>query len=201
MIYLASQSPRRAELLTQIGVPFETLILPADYAVDEVHVANELPIEFVERLSIEKARAGLKFIEDKHMPTAPVMGADTIVVCDDHILGKPKDKADAERMLNVLSDKTHFVYTGVTVITEQTCWSAVSCTKVTMKRLVPKEIEQYWNTGEPVGKAGAYAIQGHAGVFIEWIEGSFSNVVGLPLFETKQLLDRVNVPVWQCEHE
>lgn len=201
MIYLASQSPRRAELLSQIGVPFETLILPADYAVDEVHVANELPIEFVERLSIEKARAGLKFITDQHMPSAPVMGADTIVVCDDHILGKPKDKADAQRMLTLLSDKTHFVYTAVTVMTEQTHWSAVSCTKVTMKRLVPKEIENYWHTGEPVGKAGAYAIQGHAGVFIEWIEGSFSNVVGLPLFETKQLLDRVNVPVWQVEHE
>lgn len=197
MIYLASQSPRRAELLAQIGVPFETLILPADYAVDEIHVVNELPVEFVERLSLEKARAGLKFVEDKQLAIAPVMGADTIVVCDDLILGKPKNKADAQRMLTLLSDKTHFVYTGVTVMTEQTHWSAVSCTKVTMKRLVPKEIENYWHTGEPVGKAGAYAIQGHAAMFIEWIDGSFSNVVGLPLFETKQLLDRVNVPVWQ----
>lgn len=179
-IHLASQSPRRRELLQQIGVNFSTL--PVD--VDEQPLKSESPAAFVERLALEKARAGLGLASDE----SPVLGADTAVVLGDRILGKPADRADALAMLAALAGNTHRVLTGVALVDRRREAVRVNETRVSFRPLSMDECEAYWATGEPKDKAGAYAIQGVAALFVTRIEGSYSGVVGLPLYETGELL-------------
>ena len=180
-IYLASKSPRRRELLEQIGVEFEVI----DVEIDESWDGKELPEDYVRRVALEKARAGKKLKDD-----LPVLAADTAVVLDGHILGKAETKDEAIAMLERLSGKTHEVLSAVTVISKQE-HSRFNISKVTFKDLDRQEIEDYCNSEEPIGKAGGYAIQGKAAVFIERLEGSYSGVMGLPLFETQQLLSSI----------
>jgi nucleoside triphosphate pyrophosphatase len=180
-VALASRSPRRRELLEQIGIDYEVI----DIDIDESWNETEMPEDYVCRIAIEKARAGKTLLKND----LPVLAADTAVVLDGFILGKAKNKDDAISMLEKLSGKTHDVLSAVTVINEKER-TKVNISKVTFKRLSREEIERYCGTDEPIGKAGGYAIQGKAAVFIERLEGSYSSVMGLPLFETQQLLNR-----------
>ena len=180
-LILASASPRRKELLCQIGLAFT--VSPS--AIDETQKSAESAIDYVTRMAQEKAQAVYPQYEGKDYC---VLGADTIVVCNQQVFGKPKDKADASRMLLALSNTTHKVYSAVSLISERGEKHRVSSTEVTFRALHKAEVEAYWQTQEPLGKAGAYAIQGLAAIFVEKIVGSYSNVVGLPLVETSQLL-------------
>ena len=175
-LYLASGSPRRKELLTQLGYQFERVVVD----VEEQHQAGESPAEYVQRLSVDKALAGVAEVKGK----APVLGADTIVVAGDRILEKPKDFDDARQMLRLLSGKRHQVMTAVTVASDQRQETRLVTTDVWFKTLSDKEIENYWQSGEPQDKAGSYGIQGIGGKFVERIDGSYYAVVGLPLVET-----------------
>jgi len=179
ILTLASASPRRRELLDQIGVPCD--VCPVD--LDERQLAGEVPATFVERLARAKAAAGCAAV-----PGRPALGADTAVVVDDAVLGKPQDEAHALEMLARLSGRTHEVFSGVAVTDGTRADCAVVCTRVAFRETTDTERAAYWRSGEPVGKAGAYAIQGIGAVFVEWLEGSYSAVVGLPLFETARLL-------------
>jgi nucleoside triphosphate pyrophosphatase len=179
-IHLASKSPRRQELLKQIGIDFDLL----DIDIDESWDGKEAPEDYVRRVAIEKARVGYTLINDN----LPVLAADTAVVLDDHILGKAENKDDARAMLNRLSGETHTVLSAVTVITNHE-HTKVNISTVTFKDLSKQEIDEYCSTDEPIGKAGGYAIQGRAAIFIQQLEGSYSGVMGLPLFETQQLLN------------
>jgi len=183
-IYLASQSPRRQELLQQIGVRFELI----DAEVDESTFPSRTPQEFVLTLAQAKAKAGYECISSENRPLKPVLGADTCVVIDNEIMGKPANKPDALRMLSRLSGSTHWVYTGVALYYDGEMNTRISESSVTFATLQPGQIESYWASGEPADKAGAYAIQGRAAAFITQMNGSYSGVVGLPLFETVQLL-------------
>ncbi len=183
-VYLASQSPRRRELLDQIGVTHRVLSVD----IDETRRDDEIASDYVQRLAREKAAAGWQHLIDHQLTPAPVMGADTAVVIDGDILGKPVDADDAIAILQRLSGRSHEVMTGVAVHSAQGAQVTMSCTRVWFRALDRAEIEQYWLSGEPRDKAGAYGIQGLAAKFIERIEGSYSGVVGLPLFETAQLL-------------
>ncbi|WP_280539582.1 Maf family protein [Chromohalobacter sp. 11-W] len=183
---LASASPRRRELLASIGVKLE--IVPTD--IDETPQSGELPAAYVERLARDKAQAGAVGT------SLPTLGSDTAVVLGQRILGKPRDREDAVAMLTALSGTTHEVMTGVAVTGPCGMLSTCVTTRVTLRLLETHEIEAYWRSGEPVDKAGAYAIQGLAAIFVERIEGSHSAVVGLPLFETAKLLTRQGVSLW-----
>lgn len=178
-IYLASRSPRRSELLDQIGMDFQIV----DIDIDESWDGREKPEHYVKRIALEKARAGNAFSDEDY----PVLAADTAVVLESEILGKAENKQDAETMLKKLSGKTHTVLSAVSLIhaDEKTL---LSTSKVTFKKLSQSEITDYCETDEPIGKAGGYAIQGRAAIFIKYIEGSYSGVMGLPLFETQKLL-------------
>ncbi|MEM8497536.1 MAG: Maf family protein [Pseudomonadota bacterium] len=180
MIYLASKSPRRQELLRQIGVQFEQLAVD----IDETKRGNETPQQYVVRMAIEKAAAGRTTASK---PLA-VLSADTSVVLDEDCLGKPDDEKHACQMLRRLSGREHKVMSAVAVDYNNQVVARLSTTVVMFKPLSDEEISSYWCTGEPVDKAGSYAIQGKAAAFIERISGSYSGVVGLPLFETEQLL-------------
>ncbi len=180
-LYLASASPRRSELLRQLGV--EIRVTPAE--VDEAIRPGEAADAYVTRLALEKSRAALRTLE---AADAPVLAADTAVVVDDLILGKPRDAADAMRMLNLLSGRGHEVLTSVAVCDSARESVVVNRTDVRFRSLEPDEIAAYWQSGEPAGKAGGYAIQGMGAIFIEEIRGSYSGVMGLPLFETARLL-------------
>lgn len=180
-VYLASASPRRRELLAQLGV--DCRVVPA--SLDESRKPGESPARYVRRLAREKAAASRLALGD--VPE-PVIGADTAVVIDDRILGKPKDRDDAESMLLALSGRCHQVITGVALLGPDGSADALSRSRVRFRELSPAEARAYWDTGEPADKAGAYAIQGLGAVFVESIQGSYSGVVGLPLFETAQLL-------------
>lgn len=184
VVYLASQSPRRRELLAQIGIAHRVLAVDIDESVR----GAEAPADYVQRLAREKAAAGWQQLLAQSLPPAPVIGADTAVVVDGAILGKPGDAADALAMLQRLSARSHEVMTGVAVHTAHGAQVALSCTRVWFRALERAEIEAYWASGEPCDKAGAYGIQGLAAKFIERIDGSYSGVVGLPLFETAELL-------------
>jgi septum formation protein len=189
-VYLASASPRRRQLLSQIGVPFQVLSVE----VDESIAAGEAAERYVSRLARAKAAAGLG-----RRPAArpgPVLGADTAVVAGGAILGKPADCADAERMLGLLSARTHEVLTAVALATDDGVLSHLSRSEVTFREITPEEARDYWNTGEGRDKAGAYAIQGYGAVFVSGLRGSYSGVMGLPLFETAQLLRAAGVPCW-----
>lgn len=185
MIYLASNSPRRRELLQQIGVPFEQLSVE----IDETKRDAETPEQYVVRMATEKATAG------RSLASAPfaVLSADTSVVLDEDCLGKPENEAHALHMLRRLSGREHRVMSAVAIDYSGKLMSRLSTTLVTFKPLSDEEISNYWRTGEPHDKAGAYAIQGKAAVFVERISGSYSGVVGLPLFETEQLLRELSI--------
>ena len=194
-IYLASRSPRRRELLSQIGVRFQVLMFRdapvPDPEVDETPLAGEAPLAYVERVARAKAEAGWRRLEQRGLPRAPVLAADTTVAIEARILGKPADRREAADMLATLSGRRHEVLTAVAVRNEDALECAVSRSDVAFKALAPEEIRQYVATGECDDKAGAYAIQGRAAQFVVELRGSFSGVMGLPLFETAQLLERL----------
>jgi septum formation protein len=181
-LFLASQSPRRRELLTQIGVAFE----PLDVSVDETPAVAEPALDYVRRVAREKAGAGL--LQVAAVPDARVLGADTEVVLDGVVFGKPVDAADATRMLQTLSGRTHHVISAVAVISAGRELEAVSVSEVSFATLTEAAIAAYVATGEPFGKAGAYAIQGRGACLITHLSGSYSGVMGLPLHETARLL-------------
>ncbi|RRV06101.1 septum formation inhibitor Maf [Pseudomonas sp. v388] len=191
-LHLASGSPRRRELLTQIGVRFTTL----SAQIDETPLIDETPTAYVERLARGKAEAGLASLAT--VEGACVLGADTAVVLDGRILGKPVDQTDALAMLAALSGREHQVLTAVAVIDHQRSETCVVASRVRFRAITPGEALVYWSSGEPQDKAGSYAIQGLAAVFVEGLQGSYSGVVGLPLCETAELLGRFGITCWQC---
>lgn len=182
LIYLASASPRRSSLLTQIGIGHR--VRPVD--VDERPQAGEPPPDYVRRLALQKAQAlwGQLGAAER----LPVLGSDTAVVVDSEILGKPSNEQDCLRMLRLLSGRTHQVFTAVALCRAEGCVSKLSISDVTFRALTLDEMTAYWRSGEPADKAGAYAVQGLAAAFIERIAGSYSGIMGLPLYETTQLL-------------
>lgn len=183
MIILASQSPRRATLLSQIGIEFRTHAADIDERIHD----DEGAADYVERMALSKAAA----VHDGY-PDIPVLGADTAVVLGQRILGKPADRDDAVEMLLQLSGRTHEVLTGVAVLADQPHYR-LSLSRVMFRDISAREAVAYWDTGEPVDKAGSYAVQGMAAAFIERIEGSYSGIMGLPLFETMQILHSIGV--------
>ena len=191
-IYLASNSPRRQELLTQLGVKFELIRLREgsnrQRDVDESTHPGESPVDYVKRLARGKASIAWQRLQLRKVPDNPVLAADTMVVLPDQMFGKPAGLEEAIYMLQTLSGRTHEVLTAVCLHTKAHVETVVSASKVVFRRLSDSEIAAYIATGEPMDKAGAYAIQGRAAVFIERIEGSYSGIMGLPLFETAQLL-------------
>jgi len=193
MLYLASSSPRRRELLQQIGVTFDVVKVE----VEEKRKTDELPIEYVQRLALEKAQAGLAEIQRQGHKVVPVLGADTIGILDEMVLEKPTDAQDAARILKSLSGRTHQVITALALVTAEQQLSAYSVTHVSFRELTDQEIKDYWLTGEPSDKAGGYAIQGLGAVFVKSIEGSYSNVVGLPIEACCDLLAQFAIPWWQ----
>jgi septum formation protein len=198
-VYLASGSPRRRELLQQIGVSFRVV----GAGVDEAVRPGEAPSAYVARLAAAKADAGWaqagagRTTRSSEPADAPVLAADTAVVLDGKILGKPADRQEAEGMLRRLSGRTHEVLTAIALRAAGGLESRISRSEVTFRSIAADEVRDYWETGEPGDKAGAYAIQGRAAVFIADLRGSYSGVMGLPLFETAELLDRAGVPRWQ----
>lgn len=190
-LYLASSSPRRRELLTQIGLSFNLV----SGNVDETPLPDEAPAAYVERLARSKAQAGLTMLAQR--PDVCVLGADTAVVLDGRILGKPKDREDALAMLQGLSGREHQVLTSVAVVDRDRCEVRVVSSDVAFRAISLAEAEAYWETGEPHDKAGGYAIQGLAAIFVKRVEGSYSAVVGLPLCETAELLADFAIPCWQ----
>ncbi|WER46815.1 Maf family protein [Cupriavidus sp. WKF15] len=189
-LYLASQSPRRRELLTQLGVRYELLLADDDEDAESLEVVQpgETPDDYVQRVCALKAEAALRRRERRALPDAPVLTSDTTVCLGGDILGKPADGADAAAMLAALSGTTHRVLTAVTVVSTLGMHHALSISRVTFRAMTTPEIEGYVASGEPLGKAGAYGIQGRAAEFVERIEGSYSGIMGLPLFETAALL-------------
>ena len=191
-IVLASASPRRREILSQMGVAHSL----AEHSVDEVAYAGEAAAAFVQRLALEKA---LSVQASNPLCSIPILGSDTIVVCDEQILGKPVDRADALRMLALLSGRQHQVFSAVALCCGVRSQVVLSRSDVTFKSLSHQECEHYWASGEPIGKAGAYAIQGLGGMFVSALAGSFSGVMGLPVFETAQLLNDFGVRTGMTE--
>ncbi|SCB13747.1 Maf family protein [Cupriavidus alkaliphilus] len=189
-LYLASQSPRRRELLTQLGVRYELLLADdqEDAEALEAVLPGESPDDYVQRVCALKAEAALRRRERRALPDAPVLTSDTTVCLGGRILGKPADGADAAAMLGALAGTTHRVLTAVTVVSATGMRHALSVSEVTFRPLQPAEIERYVASGEPLGKAGAYGIQGRAAEFVARIAGSYSGIMGLPLFETAALL-------------
>jgi len=189
MLHLASQSPRRRELLARLGLDFGTL----DLDVPEQCLPGEPALDYVRRVAREKAGAGL--LQVMTIGGAVVLGADTEVVLDGEVFGKPRDDADAERMLRTLSGRTHQVISAMALVSADRERQAVSLSEVTFMPLSDGEISRYVASGEPHGRAGAYAIQGAAQLFVSRLSGSYSGVMGLPLFETAQLLRDFGIPV------
>ena len=193
-IYLASRSPRRRELLSQIGVRFHLLLFRArpgeDADVDETPGESEAPAAYVERLARAKAEAGWRRLVQRNLPQAPVLAADTTVALGARILGKPANRDDAAAMLASLSGEEHEVLTAISLKHGEWMESALSRSRVRFKKLTADEIRLYVATGECDDKAGAYAIQGRAARFVTELHGSYSGVMGLPLYETAQLLER-----------
>ncbi len=193
-IYLASRSPRRRELLTQIGVKFHLLLFRADARVDpdvsEDVLAGESADTYVLRVAKAKAEAGWKRLMLRNIPRAPVLAADTTVAVDGRILGKPASRQEAAEMIGALAGRQHVVLSAVALKYEEQLETAVSRSEVEMRSLTADEIRQYVATGEGDDKAGGYAIQGRAAQFVIAVRGSYSGVIGLPLYETVQLLER-----------
>lgn len=201
--YLASMSPRRKELLHQIGAPFHALSLrshlPRGPDVDESQHDGEIPGDYVLRVARDKAELGAKVLSQRGQPLWPVLGADTTVILDGDVLGKPRDSEDAAHTLARLSGRTHEVRTAVALSRIRNGFvqteTRVNTTLVTMRSISAQEIKRYTATQEPYDKAGSYAIQGLAAIFIERIEGSHSSVMGLPLRETAELLAEAGIAV------
>jgi len=187
VLCLASASPRRQELLAQIGVPHKVL----GAHIDEAVLRDEAPREYVIRMAREKALAVRSQGE-----RLPVLAADTTVVLDEVIFGKPKARPEGLAMLARLSGRTHEVLSAVALSASDDVSVSVSSSQVRFRALSPQECAAYWETGEPHDKAGGYAIQGRGAVFIEWLSGSYSGVMGLPLYETAELLRAAGVPCW-----
>jgi septum formation protein len=191
--YLASRSPRRRELLKQIGVAFEVLLLREQPGrgpdVNESPLAGETPDDYVRRIGKLKADIGWDRILQRQLPRQPVLAADTTVCVDAQILGKPADRADAARLLALLSGREHRVLTSVAIRYDSRSRMTVNETVVRFRKLSDAEIQAYIDTGEPMDKAGGYAIQGRAGMFVPELRGSYSGVMGLPLYETAQLIE------------
>lgn len=185
-IYLASKSPRRRELLKQIDIDFENV----EIEIDEHWHSEELPHLYVQRMALEKARMAKNRLNNNS--NFIVLAADTAVVLDDKVLGKAENETLARDMLMQLSGRRHYVYTAIAVVTQSDEQVILNTSNVSFKVLSETEIKDYCNTGEPVGKAGGYAIQGKAATFIERLEGSYSGVMGLPLYETARLLHKYN---------
>lgn len=192
-LILASTSPRRKELLQQIGVEFSQLKI----AINEEVLPNEDPEQYVLRLAKEKATAGFQQLSKEQQKVSVVLAADTTVVCEGQILAKPESLEHSKVILSHLSGRKHKVMTAIALQSKDTFQRQVVTTQVTFRKLTPAEIEAYWYTGEPQDKAGSYGIQGLAAIFVEGIHGSYSNVVGLPLCETAELLKQFEIPLWQ----
>jgi septum formation protein len=192
-IYLASQSPRRQALLEQIGVAFK-LLLPADLAAAEALEAvlpQESALKYVKRVTRLKLKSAMQQMQQQSLPLRPVLCADTTVVIDQRILGKPANATEAIEMLTLLSGKTHQVLTAVAVGHHRRIHLALSRSSVQFAPMTAADIQAYVDSHEPMGKAGAYAVQGRAGAFIQKISGSYSGIMGLPLHETTQLLQSI----------
>lgn len=194
-LYLASASPRRRELLTQIGLAHDVLRVPAPPGEDEPQHPGESAADYVQRTARDKAERGRDWLRAQALPALPLLAADTTVILDGQVLGKPADRDDAIRILQALSGQTHQVHTAVALWTGDRLLEAVSITQVQMRPLQPDEIARYCDSGEPYGKAGAYGIQGLAGTFIARIDGSYTGVMGLPLFETANLLRTAGIAI------
>ena len=194
-VYLASQSPRRRELLAQLHIAHEPLPADADEDVEalEVRLGQESPRAYVRRVTRLKAVAARDRLLRRELPDAPILVGDTTVAIAQCILGKPHDADDARRMLESLSGRAHRVLTAIAVVQGERIEEALSESRVRFRTLTPDDIDGYIATGEPFGKAGAYAIQGRAAAFVERIAGSHSGIVGLPLYETMQLLHRFGI--------
>lgn len=198
-IYLASRSPRRRELLKQVGVTFEIVLLREDLKrgadVDESPLPAETAEAYALRVACAKAELAARYMGRRALPARPVLAADTTVVCDRRIVGKPADREDAVRILQSLAGRQHEVITGVALATADRLEQAISLSKVWFRPLGEDEIRRYVATGEPLDKAGAYAIQGRAAAFATRIEGSFSGIMGLPLAETADLLRKFGIEI------
>ena len=188
-LILASASPRRRELLTQIGVPFSVVSVD----IDETALPGEAAPAYVRRLARAKALAALAQIEDSQVC---VLGADTTVVLEGRILGKPTDRKQGLEMLNALSGREHRVLTAIALAHQARCEVRLSESRVCFRPISAVEAERYWDSGEPADKAGGYAIQGWGAVFVRELRGSYSGVVGLPLCETAQLLEEFGMQCW-----
>ena len=193
-LYLASRSPRRRELLHQIGVDFDTVLFRGDTRsdpeIDETPLPGEAPVAYVERVARAKAEFGIAVLQKRHLPLRPVLSADTTLEFKGEIIGKPVDAADASAILHRLSGQTHRVLTGVAVTHLGRTEYLLSASEVRFRSLDDDEIRNYVMSGEPMDKAGAYGIQGKAGLFVEYIAGSYTGIMGLPVCETGELLKR-----------
>jgi septum formation protein len=192
-VYLASQSPRRRQLLEQIGVSYELLLATPEEDAEslEVVLPNEAPLTYVKRVTQLKLEAAVQRMKQRGLPNAPVLCADTTVALGRSILGKPENAADALRILKILSGQTHRVLTAVALASGRKRVSAVSISQVTFAPMTLAEMKNYIATGEPMGKAGAYGVQGAAAAYISQIKGSYTGIMGLPLYETAQLLKQL----------
>jgi septum formation protein len=194
-IYLASRSPRRRELLTQMGIAFDTVIFRdgsrADQETDETPHPGESPLAYVERVARAKAEHGSRILDWRKLPRGPLLSADTTLEFNGEIIGKPLDAADAVAILRRLSGQTHRVLTGVAVNYQGCTEYVLSSSEVRFRRLDEDEIQHYVSSGEPMDKAGAYGIQGRAGMFVEHLAGSYTGVMGLPVCETGELLKKI----------
>ncbi len=187
-LILASSSPRRSELLQQLGVSFSVNSVDIDERPDEF----ESPEQFVTRMAAEKSRAGIEQVGGHGL----ILAADTIVVLEGKIFGKPHSRDHAFEMLSLLSGRTHEVMSAVSLRGEKQ-WQALSTSRVTFRKISDAEKRNYWLSGEPHDKAGGYAIQGVGAIFVEWLEGSYSGVMGLPIFETAQLLNEAGIGFYE----
>ena len=192
-VYLASQSPRRRQLLEQIGVSYELLLATPEEDAEslEVVLPNEAPLTYVKRVTQLKLEAAVQRMKQLGLPNAPVLCADTTVALGRSILGKPENAADALRILKMLSGQTHRVLTAVALASGRKRVSAVSISQVTFAPMSLAEMKNYIATGEPMGKAGAYGVQGAAAAYISQIKGSYTGIMGLPLYETAQLIKQL----------
>jgi septum formation protein len=194
-LYLASRSPRRREILHQIGIDFDTVVfrdgMRADSETDETPLPGEDPVAYVERVARAKAIHGLTIVQERRLPMRPVLSADTTLEFNGEIIGKPVDMADATRILRRLSGQTHRVLTGVAINHLGHTEYVLSTSEVRFRVLDDEEVRHYVMSGEPMDKAGAYGIQGRAGLFVEHLSGSYTGVMGLPVCETGELLKKL----------
>jgi septum formation protein len=199
-IYLASRSPRRRDLLKQIGLPYELLLLREDLRrgpdIDETSLPDESPGVYVLRMAQEKAAMAVRQIAYRRLPQKPVLAADTTVVFDGQIVGKPDDAEHAARILRALSGREHQVLTAVALALRDQVETQISVSSVWFREISDADIRRYCSSGEPLDKAGAYGIQGRAGAFVTRITGSYSGIMGLPLAETVELLQKFDIAVW-----